>query len=618
MPYRCLKTWLCSLAALWCLAGWAQAQPQPPPAAKAPAPPPPVVVQLKLEGFTAVPADKALAVMETKGPKVIQLTDLPRYDPQALQRDLDRLRELFKEYGFFEARVEASVARRKRPEGDQVSITIRAIQGRPVLVDEVRLVFPNQDERRNWEKQLRKVIPIKLGQRFSLTQYETGKANLGITLSSQAHPKARVLGQVRVYQQNYRAVVIYDIDPGPRLLFGPNRVVNNRRITTHQILRETTYSRGQPFDLQALRATERALLSTGFFNSVSIKPDYDHISGSQVPIIIEVFESKPHSLRLSLGYGTWDEYRIRLSLINRSLLGWGETITVEGKYSHIYRGIVGRFELPHLFNRWSKLVIYGGQEQKDDEAYTNRRMFLRPVIEYRLIGSWSWYLGYNVENNELVELRADVPDPDFERAVHFISSIPVGVKFDNRDNPLNPTRGTFFRLELELSHRSLGSEVNFLRPVAELRQVIPLGRRWYLAGRIKGGFVQTLGGTDRVPLIRRFFLGGADSVRGYPYQRLGPLDQGGVPLGGVAAVEGSVELRFPLVGDLGGVIFVDAGNTWADIDLEVPTIYYTAGFGLRYQTPVGPLRLDFGYQINPPPGDHLSRYEFYITVGQAF
>lgn len=601
------------LAGLWCLAEAAQAQPQPPAA-----PAPPVVVQLKLVGFTDVPARKARSVMETKGPKIIHLAALPRFDPQALKRDLHRLRELFKEYGFFGARVEADVSTKKHPGGDRVSITIRAVQGRPVIVSEVRLRFPNQASRRAWEKTLRRVIPVKTGRRFNLAEYETGKADLGLTLSSQAHPQARVMGQVRVYPHSHRAVVIYDIDPGPRLLFGPNRVVNNKRITTRQILRETTYARGQPFDLEALRATERALLSTGFFTSVTIKPDFDNIRGSQVPIVIEVYESKPHSLRLSLGYGTWDEYRLRLSLINRSLLGWGETITFEGKYSHIYRGLTGRFELPHLFNRWSKLVIYGGQEQKDDEAYTNRRLFIRPVIEYRLVGSWSWYIGYNMENNQLVDLRADVPDPDFERAVHFISSVPVGVKFDNRDNPLNPTRGTYFRLELELSHRSLGSEVNFLRPVAELRQVVPLGGRWYLAGRVRGGFVQTLGGTDRVPLIRRFFLGGADSVRGFPYQRLGPLDSAGVPLGGVVAIEGSVELRFPLVGDLGGVIFIDAGNTWTDVDVRLPTIYYTAGFGLRYQTPVGPLRLDFGYQVNPPPGDHLARYEFYLTVGQAF
>lgn len=111
-----------------------------------------MVVQLKLVGFTDVPARKARSVMETKGPKIIHLAALPRFDPQALKRDLHRLRELFKEYGFFGARVEADVSTKKHPGGDRVSITIRAVQGRPVIVSEVRLRFPNQASRRAWEK----------------------------------------------------------------------------------------------------------------------------------------------------------------------------------------------------------------------------------------------------------------------------------------------------------------------------------------------------------------------------------------------------------------------------------------------------------------------------------
>jgi outer membrane translocation and assembly module TamA len=220
----------------------------------------------------------------------------------------------------------------------------------------------------------------------------------------------------------------------------------------------------------------------------------------------------------------------------------------------------------------------------------------------------------------MLDLKVQAEDPEFEKQNFFISSAPVGMIYDSRDSVLNPKRGTYFKAEAETALKALGSELQFIRPVAELRHVIPFPwlKEWYLAGKVKAGFVIPLPSNEPIPLIRRFFGGGADSVRGYPYQKLGHLDAGGKPFGGEAAFEGSLELRFPIYKELGGVLFIDGGNVYRDIYADWETLRFTAGAGLRYQTPVGPLRLDFGYQLNPPEHDAFDPYQFYLSVGQAF
>jgi outer membrane translocation and assembly module TamA len=187
----------------------------------------------------------------------------------------------------------------------------------------------------------------------------------------------------------------------------------------------------------------------------------------------------------------------------------------------------------------------------------------------------------------------------------------VGLRFDNRDSVLDPKKGVYFNAEVETASSALGSDVKFCRPVVELRHVMPLPLfpGWFLASRAKAGAAFHLPGTERIPLVRRFFLGGADSVRGYPYQGLGPLDPAGKPLGGEAMVEGSVEARFPLWGKLGGVLFVDMGNAYETLSTDVGKLRFTSGTGLRYNTPVGPIRLDVGYQLNPPSQEGLDHYE---------
>ena len=592
-----------------------------PDAQKAPESQPWLLEGVTFKGFVNITPSAAAEVMELKPPGLLQVRRLPKFEEQKVVRDKKRLLQLYQENGYFQATVEAEIQR--DPNRRTVKVVFVANEGTPVTIEKIELSILPKEVEQFWYPQLIDKLPIKTGEQFKLARYQEAKSVLSKLLADDAHPLNKVAGQVQVYPHKKSAVVLLRVELGPRVLFGPVEVEGNEDIDEDYILKVKTFVRGQPFSSKVLEQTQSALLDTGFFSAINPEPMYDEMKDNQVPIRLQVTERDAHSVRLGLGWGTEDLLRLRILQVNRNMFGWHETFTIEGKLSAIYQGIVGRIKVPFVFNLNTNLLLSGGLQQENNEAYENRRLFFSPILEYLLAGKWRFFVGYNIEVDHLLDLKANVPNPEEEKRDHYISSVPFGFSYDGRDSVLNPTKGTFFRLDVEVATDAIGSNVEFLRPVADLRHIIPLEdffgwKKWYLASRAKGGVAYALPGTDRIPLVRRFFPGGPNSVRGYPYQRLGPLDESGKPLGGEAFVEGSVELRFPLVGELGGVLFVDAGNAYESLDTEIGSLRFTAGAGLRYHTPVGPLRLDFGYQLNPPADEPFSRYEVYLSVGQAF
>ncbi len=606
---------LCLLAGLVLLPAGARGAP-------AASPPEWRIRSLELKGFDNISPRRARQVMATKGPGFLAVRRKPPFDPLKLAGDRKRLLQLYREHGFFSVTIDIKVTR--HPGDHTVSIVITAHEMDPVIVRRVELELAPGPGRQYWRSQLRPLILVQTGEPFNLAQYRKSKARLRAALDDQGHPLNKVEGQVRVYPRRLRAEIFFRVDIGPRVLFGPTRVEGTNYTSPRFIIRSKTYARGQPFSRRALRQTQAKLLDSGFFASVSLEPEFDKLHEGQVPVKVLVQERKRHSLRLGLGYGTEDLARMRIVQTNRNMFGFDETFTIEGKWSAIYLGMVGRIMVPYVFNLSSDLLLAGGVQQRNEEAYEDRRIFVTPLFEFRLGRHWSWFAGYNLESDRMLELKSQVPDPEDEQRHQFISSLPLGLKYDDRNSILDPTRGSYLRLHLELSSDVLGSELSFVRPRLDLSHVMPLGKlwgkgQWHLAGRLQLGLCLPLEATDRIPLIRRFFPGGANSVRGYPYQSLGPLDSGGKPLGGEAALVGNLELRFPIRGNLGGVVFLDLGNAYEDWEeLDFFNLRYSAGLGLRYQTPVGPIRLDWGYQLNPPEDAPIPRQQFYFSVGQAF
>jgi outer membrane translocation and assembly module TamA len=194
------------------------------------------------------------------------------------------------------------------------------------------------------------------------------------------------------------------------------------------------------------------------------------------------------------------------------------------------------------------------------------------------------------------------------------------------DNVLNAHRGYQVAFHTEQAGRLLPGTFNYNAISADGRHYLPIGDRVVLASRVQFGNIRPEGQDPKnVPFSKKFFLGGATSIRGWGRYEVSPLSGSGLPIGGNSMLAISEELRATLRGKLGGVLFLDAGNVWADsFDFNLRELRYAIGPGLRYQTPIGPIRFDVGYQLNPIPellvngAPQTRRFRLHFSIGQAF
>jgi outer membrane protein insertion porin family len=198
-----------------------------------------------------------------------------------------------------------------------------------------------------------------------------------------------------------------------------------------------------------------------------------------------------------------------------------------------------------------------------------------------------------------------------------ISSIKPGLIYDTRDNPFDPRKGFLAGASAKIATFLLLSEVNFAKLEVYGSHFRSLGRRVTLALAARGGIAYGLGKTTELPIVERFFLGGGTTVRGYDQDTLGPKGADGNPTGGNAFLMGNVELRTNVGKGIGLVPFLDMGNVWVKArEIDPADLKYTAGLGLRYATPVGPLRVDYGFKLNRERDESIGALHF--SIGHAF
>lgn len=578
------------------------------------------VVSIDFEGVESISKVQLKGILDTVEKRFLQRPHAP-LDENVLQNDIQRIEKFYHSQGFLSARVLSSEI--IPVSGDDVRIVIRVEEGPEMKVSQISLLADGEDTG-PLHDELLALLPLQPGSRFVTENYRDCESAILRCLADKGHPKAHIDQKARLDKVGNTADISITVESGPVCYFGPITIEGAKRVKEGVILRELTFRPGDRFDASKIQESRQRLFDLRLFSFTDLSVQNLEGEGRELPVHVVVREGKKQTVRFGAGYGTEEKFRGKVQWEIRNFLGDGRRLQLNAKASSLGQLVEGSLFQPYLMGAKSSLTTDGGWTHEEETSYENRKFYITPRVNYYWSEELVPYIGYGLEANRLLSVSAQTglaDSADREKEEYFVSSITGGFSWDHVDDPMNSTKGFRIMQNLEWASVALGSEVDYIKLSLEGRGFLPLAQFGVLGLRIKWGGIKELENTRKVPIFKRFFAGGGNSVRGYPYQRLGPLDEEGEPYGGLTLVEGNLDWRFPLPvwKMLEGVVFFDWGNVYTDsYHLLWDELRYTSGCGLRYQTPVGPLRVDFGYQLNPPDQDFFNRWQLHFSIGQAF
>ncbi len=571
------------------------------------------ISKIKIKGAKAVSKQDIERSIGTEFPSIKFWVKKPEFNEEVLKDDMIRIKRVYASRGYYDA--EASYKLKFNKDETRVEITITIVEGEPVKLTSLNLEYDG-DVSEKTKKEIRKKIPLKVDKNFSPNGYQQTKGVISEILSNEGYPKAEIEGEALVNRKEKWAKAKFVIKPGLIYKFGTITVEGNEKVESYIISREASFKEGEIYSLKKLNETQANIFQLGLFRSVVIDPVYNE-KDQIADVRITVKERKQGSVKVGFGFGTEDKLRGQIIWTKRNFFGGGRRLEVSGKASFITQRVETSVIQPFILGKDSDLTGSLNFQRDDVPSFGGESFLATTQVQKDFAEYYSTFGSFNVQFSRVHRSAAKSAE-DQSRENFFLTFFNMGIERDTTDSILNPTRGFVVSTGLESSFQALASDVNYLKGTVELRGYKRL-LRTVLAKRLTLGVIQPFGstGTFDIPIFKRFFAGGSTSMRGFPFQKLGPLDKDGDPLGGNTLIIGSFEVRYPIYGDFGGVAFFDYGNVfpgqWA---FMLNDLKYAPGLGLRYDTIIGPVRFDVGYALNPERG--IRRVQFFISIGQAF
>jgi len=466
-------------------------------------------------------------------------------------------------------------------------------------------------------------VNLKPGAPFNERLVDEDKYRILMAYSNKAYLYARV--DVEKTPHDGTVDVHYRITEDRPVSIGRIILRGNQRTRDEVIMRELLVKEGDPYDYGAILTSQQRIYHFGYFRVARFDPVHPGEKEYITDLLFTVEERPAGAVTLSAGYGDLDRLRGSVEVSHRNLWGTARYASLRYEQSDILKRAIFNFQEPWILgykldNKFS-LVWSDSEKLNSDtrEIYYKTRKTVASFGVEKTFKNLTPSLTYQFENvvNYDVQQAAELTPEDSGRVL--VSSLSPALIWDLRDDVFNPRRGALYGIILKEALRELWSQADFSKLTVQGSWFLPINTA-VLALSARAGMAWPFRETTEVPIHERFYAGGSTTVRGFTQDSIGPsgVDANGdlIPTGGSSMIILNVELRLNPGEGFGVVLFCDAGNVWAGQEIDVGNLRSACGAGIRYGTPVGPLRIDYGQKTHQLPGE--SPGELHFNIGNAF
>ncbi len=540
------------------------------------------------------------------------LTDTGVLKADVLKQDAARLASFYHNHGYIEAKVGEPVV---QEQGDGLAITFPIEEGPRYRVGTVDI---QGDLIENKAKML---ASLNIRKEPFLNRKVLRQDALKLTdlYAEHGYAFADIQPEVKRSKTSKRVDIVLHVDKGALVHFNRVEIRGNTRTRDNVIRRDLEIKEGGVFDSKAIRESTRKLRRLGFFEEVNITPK-PTLQEDQMNVTVDVKEKSTGQFSIGAGYSSYENFMFMAEISENNLMGTGNRLSLAANLSAKTTRFNLSFTNPRIFDSHLSTGIDLFNWERDYDDYTKKSTggglrFGHPFFE-----KWYIYYGYSIADTELSDLSENASEIIIRsKDIKLTSSIHMSLVRDTRDRFFAPTKGSRNSISVKYAGGILGGDAQFTKVEGYTSWYFPM--IWKTVFHVKAAAGQAFENEDnKLPVYEHFYLGGMNTIRGFDSSSISPRDpETNEKIGGDKMWYANISIMYPLVKDAGlyGEIFTDFGNVYGvDDDWDLSDYKKTAGFGFLWMSPMGPLRLAWGYNLDRKEGEDSSNWDF--SIGSTF
>lgn len=582
------------------------------------------VKNIKILGNDSFKDKKLLRVIKSKSKGIFRSGYLKE---DLVKEDIERIKAFYEKEGYIDASVDYSIDMVKQ---GSVIVAIQVDEGRRYYVGSVSVEGNEIISSKEINNVMEQISP---GGVYSREKLSVDLADIRSLYFDQGYIFANVVESTSLDSQTGEVQVKVNIDEGNLAYIEKVNIQGNTRTRDIVIRRELKLYPGDRFDGSKLRRSKEKLTNLGYFEDISFDiQDTDVFDRKD--LVVQVKEAKTGTFSFGGGFSTIDKIVgfVEIEQRNFDFTNWptftggGQRLVLRAETGSTRNNFVLGFTEPWLFDHPVSFGFDIFRRERDREedtgyAYDEKRTGGALRLGKQFTDFVSAGVAYKIEEVSIENFEANVSAALLEeKGTNLVSQLNFNASRDSRDNVFSPKKGFVVRGDFDIAGGVLGGDKDFYRVQGSASYYIPLKFNSVIEIASRVGIVDAYGSSDKVPIFERFFAGGSSTIRGYEERKVGPLDSTtSDPIGGEALVVTNIEYTIPVIEFVKLAAFFDVGSVWAKVeDFASGDFKSGTGLGLRVKTPIGPVKLDYGYPLNDEPGEDGRTGKFYFSVSRGF